>query len=97
MHSYHEIIKAPVVTEKTNELAQAGKYVFSVAVGANKTYVKQAIEALFKVKVEKVNIRNVKPKLKGRRQKNGKVYKGLTNRERKAIVTLKPGQTIDFN
>lgn len=92
MHNYHDIIKYPVITEKTATLAEANKYVFKVAVGANKTHVKQAIEALFNVKVEQINIMNVKPKLKGRGYQ-----KGLTNRERKAIVTLKAGETIDFN
>jgi len=92
MNSHHEIIKAPIITEKSSELAQAGKYVFSVAVSANKTHVKQAIEALFNVKVKQVNIMNVKPKLKGRGYQ-----KGLTSRKRKAIVTLQEGQTIDFN
>ena len=92
MNNFHDIIKAPVITEKTSDLAQLNKYVFKVAVGTNKTHVKQAVETLFKVKVKSVNIMNVKPKLKGRGYQ-----KGLTNRERKAIVTLEPGQTIDLN
>lgn len=91
MHNYHDIIKAPVVTEKSNMLAEAGKYVFLVDVNANKTNVKQAIEAIFNVKVASVNIMNTAQKLKGRGR-----HKGLTRQERKAIVTLKEGQTIDL-
>lgn len=84
MLSYADIIKRPIITEKTAALSIGQKYVFEVAYTANKTLVKQAIEHLFpEVKVEKVNIMNVKPKAKrvGR-------YLGKTNRMRKAIITL---------
>ena len=90
MHNYYDIIKAPVITEKSSMLAEQNKYVFLVNVNANKTQVKQAVEALFDVKVKKVNIMNVFPKLKGRG-----MHKGYTNRERKAIVTLSEG-TIEL-
>jgi Ribosomal protein L23 len=84
MKSYADIIKRPIVTEKTAALSIGQKYVFEVDYTANKTLVKQAIESLFTdVKVEKVNIMNVKPKTK----RVGK-YVGKTKRIRKAIVTL---------
>ena len=89
---YLEIIKAPVITEKS-QAAQSneGKYTFKVDPRANKTEIKVAIEKIFNVKVESVRTINVKPKKKrvGR-------YTGMTNRSKKAIVTLKDGQTIDL-
>ena len=90
---YLEIIKAPVVTEKSAMLAQAeNKYAFYVDVKANKTEIKQAIEKIFKVKVLEISTINVVPKKKrvGR-------YSGLTNRSKKAIVKLAEGQTIELN
>ena len=90
--NYHDIIIAPVITEKTANLSADNVYVFSVKTSANKTHVKQAIEALFNVKVTKVNILNVKPKKK----RVGK-YPGLTNRERRAFVTVAEGNKIELN
>lgn len=89
---YLEIIKAPVVTEKSAALAQENKYAFYVDVKANKTEVKQAIEKIFNVKVTDISILKVVPKKKrvGR-------YSGLTNRGKKAIVKLAEGQTIELN
>jgi len=93
MESYYDIIKAPIITEKNMTLSQTeGKYIFEVSKDANRTAVKQAIEKIFNVKVEKVNIINVKPKKK----RVGK-YEGKTNNVKKAIVKLKDGNTIDFN
>lgn len=90
--NYRSIIKAPIITEKTSDLAQNNTYVFSVDVKANKTQIKQAIENIFNVKVENVNTINVKPKKKrvGR-------YVGKTNRVKKAIVKLKEGSSIELN
>lgn len=93
MENYRNIIKAPIITEKTADLAQnANTYTFSVDTKANKTQIKQAIEALFNVKVESVNTINVQPKKKrvGR-------YVGKTNRVKKAIVKLKEGSSIELN
>lgn len=89
---YLEIIKAPVITEKAGLLAQKNQYVFKVDPKANKTEIKQAIEKIFNVKVEGIRTLNVKPKKKrvGR-------YTGLTNRTKKAIVTLAEGQQIELN
>ncbi|ACJ32491.1 MULTISPECIES: 50S ribosomal protein L23 [Anoxybacillus] len=85
MKDPRDIIKRPVITERSTELMTEKKYTFEVDVKANKTEVKDAIEAIFGVKVAKVNIMNYKGKFKrvGR-------YSGLTNRRRKAIVTLTP-------
>ena len=93
MNNYRDIIKAPIITEKSADLAQnKNTYVFSVAVNSNKTQIKQAIEHIFNVKVENVNTVNVKPKKKrvGR-------YVGKTNRVKKAIVKLSEGSSIELN
>ena len=90
---YLEIIKAPVITEKAANLGQnEGKYVFKVDPKANKTEIKLAIEKLFNVKVQDVRTINVKPK----KRRVGR-YAGLTNRSKKAIVTLAEGQSIELN
>lgn len=88
---YLGIIKAPVITEKSQSDKEAGKYVFKVNPKATKLEIKDAIEKIFKVKVASVRTLNEKTKKKrvGR-------YTGLTNRSKKAIVTLKEGQTIDL-
>ena len=92
MNHYLDIIIAPIITEKTANMEAEGKYAFKVADKANKTEVKQAIEKKFNVKVEKVNILNSHPKHK----RVGK-YEGMTSKYKKAIVTLKKGDTISFN
>ena len=92
MNNYLDIIIAPIVTEKTANMEAEGKYAFKVANKANKTEVKQAIEKKFNVKVEKVNISNSHPK----KRRVGK-YEGMTSKYKKAIVTLKKGDTISFN
>lgn len=91
MDSYRDIIKAPIITEKSSDLAKNNTYVFSVDVKANKTQIKQAIENVFDVKVDKVNTVNVKPKKKrvGR-------YTGKTNRVKKAIVKLSKDSSIEL-
>ena len=93
MNNYRDIIKAPIITEKSSDLAQnKNTFVFSVDVNANKTQIIQAIEKIFNVKVESVNTINVKPKKKrvGR-------YVGKTNRMKKAIVKLSEGSSIELN
>lgn len=93
MNNYRDIIKAPIVTEKSANLAQTqNTFVFSVDIKANKTQIKQAIENIFNVKVENVNTINVKPKKKrvGR-------YVGKTSKVKKAIVKLKEGSSIELN
>ncbi|KOO40869.1 50S ribosomal protein L23 [Priestia koreensis] len=83
MKDPRDIIKRPVITERSTDIMVDKKYTFEVDVRANKTEVKDAIEKIFDVKVEKVNVMNYKGKFKrvGR-------YSGLTNRRRKAVVTL---------
>ena len=89
---YLEIIKAPVITEKAAMLGQGNQYAFKVDPRANKIEIKQAIEKIFKVKVVAVRTLNVKPK----KRRVGR-YTGLTNRSKKAIVTLAEGQQIELN
>lgn len=86
-----DIIKRPVLTEKTYLAMQDNKYTFDVDTRANKTQVKIAIEEIFDVKVESVNIINVRAKKKrvGR-------YLGKTNKRRKAIVKLQAGNAIEL-
>ena len=88
---YLEIIKAPVVTEKAAYAGQNGVYSFYVDPKSNKTEIKLAIEKLFNVKVMSIKTINVHPK----KRRVGR-YVGLTNRKKKAIVTLAPGQTIEL-
>ena len=78
-----DVIKRPVITEKSMNAMEENKYTFEVETRANKTLVKQAVEAAFDVKVKDVNIVNVRPKFK----RMGK-YAGYTKKRRKAIVTL---------
>ena len=88
---YLEIIKAPIITEKSGAQAQVGQYVFKVDAKANKTEIKLAIEKIFKVHVKEIRTVNVKPK----KRRVGR-YSGLTNRYKKAIVTLADGEQIDL-
>lgn len=88
MHLY-EVLRRPLVTEKNTELQAQGKYAFEVAREANKHQIKQAVEKAFKVEVIAVNVMTVPGKTRriGRRQV-------LTQSWKKAIVTLKPGDSI---
>ena len=87
-----DVLKKPVLTEKSLLLQQnENKYTFDVDLTANKTEVKVAVEKTFDVKVESVNIMNVKPKTK----RMGR-YVGKTKRRRKAIVKLKEGYSINL-
>ena len=78
-----DIIKRPVITERSSDLMAEKKYTFDVDVRANKTQVKDAIQEIFGVKVRNVNIMNYKGKFK----RMGK-FGGYTNKRRKAIITL---------
>lgn len=86
-----DVLKKPVLTEKSLQLQEQNKYTFDVEVTSNKTEIKQAVEAMFGVKVVNVNVMNIKPKAK----RMGK-YEGKTNRRRKAIVTLAKGDEINY-
>lgn len=78
-----DIIKRPVITERSSEMMAEKKYTFEVDTRATKTQVKSAIEEIFGVQVEKVNVMNYKGKFK----RVGK-FGGYTNKRRKAVVTL---------
>ena len=88
---YLEIIKAPIITEKSELEKTNGKYTFLVDEKANKTEIKDAIERLFEVHVTSIKTLNIKTK----KRRVGR-YTGLTNRGKKAIVTLAVGETIDL-
>ena len=84
-------IRHPIITEKATILSDQNKTVFKVHEKANKKIIKKNVEKLFKVNVIKVNIINQKTKLK---MKQGK--KSFKTGYKKAIVTLKKGQSIDL-
>lgn len=87
-----DIIIKPVITERSMEGLQAGKYTFKVAKSANKIEIAKAVEELFGVKVDKVNTLTVK----GRFKRMGRSA-GYTPDWKKAIVTLEKGsKTIEF-
>jgi len=87
-----DIVRKPVITEESYTQAENNKYTFVVDKRANKTQVKNAVEEIFEVTVEKVNIMNVKP----RPRRVGR-YSGFINGFKKAIVTVQQGQEItDF-
>ncbi len=91
MNAPQDIIIQPIVSEKSYDRMSEGIYQFKVAKSANKHQIKDAIEALFKVTVNKVNTVTVvrKPKRRG-------VFHGFTSSWKKAIVTLKEGDSIAF-
>lgn len=92
MNNYLDIILAPIITEKTAGMEADGRYAFKVSSKANKTEIRQAIEKKFNVKVASINTVNSHPKKKrvGR-------YTGMTNKYKKAIITLEKGNTISFD
>lgn len=93
MNNYRDIIFAPVITEKTQLLAQnENKIVFKVDMRANKTQIKQAIEKIFNVKVESVHTLITHPK----KRRVGK-YTGMSKKTKKAIIKLAEGSTISFD
>lgn len=92
MKSPHEIIRRPLLTEKGTRLKEEqNKYLFEVARAANKIEIKKAVEALFRVHVLSVNTVS----LKGKEKRVGR-FRGRTSDWKKAIVTLKAGDTIEF-
>jgi large subunit ribosomal protein L23 len=86
----YAVIRAPHISEKSARAQEHNQYVFEVAAGADKKKVKAAVEAMFTVKVEAVNIANVRGKSKSFRQRAG-----ARSGWRKAYVRLEAGQTID--
>ena len=90
MSTAHDIIKRPVITEKSSADAALGKYTFEVAVGATKTQVRQAVEQLFDVKVKSVNTINYD----GKTKRQG-VHVGKTASWKKAVVTIDTDPKVD--
>jgi large subunit ribosomal protein L23 len=91
----HEIVVRPVISEKSMDEAARGKYTFRVHEDASKIQVKAAVEELFKVDVTAVNVLWTKAREKRRSTKRGRIS-GYTTPWRKAVVTVKPGQKIEF-
>lgn len=90
LHLY-DIIVEPVITEKSTGQKEEGKYSFRIHPGANKKEVREAVEKIFNVHVTKVNTRIVPG-----RWKRVRVRPGLTAEWKKATVTLKEGEKIEF-
>jgi large subunit ribosomal protein L23 len=86
----HDILLGPVVSEKSFELADLGKYTFKVAKTANKTEIKEAVQKIFDVQVLSVNTLNRKGKVQRTRYGYGK-----RNDQKRAIVAVAEGQSID--
>ena len=90
------IIVKPIVTEKMTKLGEKlNRYGFKVQRDANKIEIKKAVEALYNVTVTEVNTMVVAPKMKSRFTKSG-VISGKASAYKKAIVTVKEGDQIDF-
>jgi large subunit ribosomal protein L23 len=86
-----EIIKQPLITEKSTNLQAENKYSFAVDPRANKWQIKQAVEQIFGVKVMAVNT----IRYGGKKRRMGR-SEGYTSQWKKAVVTLAPGQQIEF-
>ena len=90
LEKHYDIIRSPVITEKSTLLSEHNQVMFNVAKTATKPEIKAAVEALFEVKVSAVNTLNRKGKTKR--------FRGIAGRQsdvKKAIVTLEEGQSID--
>ena len=85
----------PIITEKYSAMADKGRYAFVVEKTANKVEIKNAIEKAYGVTVNSVNTMNYIGKVKTRYTAT-KIMIGLTKKAKKAVVTLKKGDTIDF-
>jgi len=89
---HYDVIRKPIITEKATMASEAGAVVFEVAIDSNKPQIKEAVEALFGVKVKAVNTTITKGKTKR--------FRGMMGRRRdvkKAYVTLEDGNTIDVS
>ena len=87
----NQVLLAPVVSEKSYELIEQRKYAFRVHPDAHKTQIRQAVEELFEVRVQAVNVIKVQPKPKRRG-----LIRGKKPGWKKAIVQLREGDTIEF-
>jgi large subunit ribosomal protein L23 len=86
-----QVILAPIVSEKSYAASTRGSYTFKVHADAHKTQIRQAVEELFAVKVERVNVMTVqaKPKRRG-------MHRGVRPGWKKAVVQLRAGDTIEI-
>jgi large subunit ribosomal protein L23 len=92
MKDLYQVIKKPLITEKANILKEKeNKIAFVVDRGANKAEIKEAVERLLKVKVRKIHVSN----MKGKPRRLGRTI-GKRPDWKKAVVTLRPGDRIDF-
>lgn len=87
----YEVLRRPLITEKNTMLGEQNKFTFEVAKDANKIQIRQAVEAMFNVEVNDVNVSRVHGKMRRVGRSHGK-----TRDWKKAVVTLKPGQRIDL-
>jgi large subunit ribosomal protein L23 len=95
MTTLYDVLRRPLITEKSNyQSGKLNQYAFEVASEANRTQVKDAVEKLFDVKVESVNIINT-PAKRGRRARSRRLMVRRAG-YKKAIVTLKAGQTLQI-
>ncbi|MGX9356935.1 50S ribosomal protein L23 [Roseobacteraceae bacterium S113] len=89
---HYDVIRKPIITEKTTLASENGAVVFEVSIGSNKPQIKEAVEALFGVKVKAVNTTITKGKTKR--------FRGIAGKRKdvkKAYVTLEEGNTIDVS
>jgi len=90
MRTPHDTIKNMIRTEKGSRLLVQNKYLFKVDKNANKIQIKKAVEDIYKVKVDAVNIMNMKGK-----KRRVRFREGMTASWKKAVVTLKPENKIE--
>jgi large subunit ribosomal protein L23 len=90
--THFDIIVQPIVTEKSMAGMERGKYTFKVAPNATKIQIRQAIERIYRVRVEKVNTLNVR----GKPRRGYRQTQGRTSHWKKAIVTLASGNAIEL-
>ncbi len=86
-----DILIKPIITEKSTDMMSEGKYTFRVPLKANKYQIRDAVEEIFNVKVEAVNTM----RMEGKKKRMGR-YEGKRSDWKKAIVTLKEGETIEL-
>jgi len=92
MKEYHDILKRPLVTEKSTAAKElANQITFEVNPAANKVEIRKAVEEVFKVKVTNVQTSNAQ----GKKKRTGR-FEGRRAHSKKAVVTLAPGETIEF-
>ena len=90
-----QIVLRPVISEKSMDQSTVNKYTFAVADEANKMQIRAAVEELFKVTVTNVNVMTTKRKEKSRNRRRGR-QAGYTSPWKKAVVTIKAGDSIEF-